>query len=156
LPVGRLVGQLQRLGAEPLDADDRDQGFLPAFFVKDFSFYIRQRWIADLLASWYANKSWEKAEALGGSEKITRVMFGRDRKGLPSFDSMMRQRRRDEVLCREIARRLEAGQTYRRAYRDVAEQSKTLTGEKITAGSVRRIHESRLRGEDPLFTKRFT
>ena len=113
---------------------------LPFLFELDCAFFLRQRWIAELLGYWRQHQ-----RAL-----LRKVLFGTPKRGVTSYEQARKTEERDLQICIEIERLRASGKSFEKAVTDVADRSHEVAGEKLADESVSKIYKRRKRGETPL------
>jgi hypothetical protein len=113
---------------------------LPFLFELDCEFFLRQRWIAELLGRWR-----QQRPAL-----LPKVLLGTPKRGVTSYEQARKTEERDLRIYAEIERLRDSGMSIEKAVADVADRSHEVAGEKLAEETVSKIRKRRKRGETPL------
>lgn len=130
------LGSWLRYRAEGEDAPPEN---LPVLLEIDCAFFVRQRWIAELIARWRDEADEARVHAL---------FFGAPRAGVPRYSEAKARWHSDQRVCATVHLLVAQGRSFDYAYREV--------GHRIhrSPEAVRSLYESRMKKDDHPLLKR--
>jgi hypothetical protein len=118
---------------------------LPFLLLIDCAFFLRQRWVSDLIAQWHRQ---------GEQQKVNHVFFGTPKRGIRSYQLARENRIRDIKIANAIETLRKAGAVrYMKTLRFVTKHLPEIgVKDRLSVAAVRSIIDKHKAGSDPLIS----
>lgn len=112
------------------EGEDAALEHLPYLFEVDCAFFLRQRWVAEMIARWRAE---------GDEARVHALFFGTPKAGVPRYAEARARWERDKQVCGRVYLLMQEGHSADKAYK--------IVGSEIhrSPEAVRSLYESRMK-----------